>query len=345
MKADNSNVLLGKYAKRLTSEALLKSLMASLTIGFCVAFVVAAVYWFKGANALWLCLGIMAGIMILGLPIFYFAVFRPTIKGNAKRIDLLGLEERTITMVELEQDDSILSRLQREDAKSHLEMINEKMLKLHIPKSLTAPFAISGVLGCGMAVMSLLAALGFIMSGAELLDPLLPSGPIEYVYIEYWVEEGGYIQGEEFQEVIVGENASEVMAVAEDGWIFVGWDDGNVRPERTEFGVKQDAFLVAMFEPAGGDGEGESQGEESDDEADPSGDEGDDSGDPSESQDDQPPSAGGKYEPANQAIDGQTYYRDVLQQYADLINEYLSSNEDIPEDIRSIIETYLEIIE
>lgn len=344
MKAENSEVLLRKYAKRLTAESLLKSFMVSLTIGFCVAFVVAMIYWFKGMNALGLCLGILAGVMIIGTPIFYFAIFRPTLKGNAKRIDLLGLEERTVTMVELDQDDSILSRLQREDACAHLKMINEKMLKIRIPKKLLVSFSVSGIFGCGMIVMSLLAALGLIMSGVELLAPLLPEGPVEYVYIEYWVEEGGYIEGEEFQEVIVGENASEVMAVAEDGWIFVGWDDGNIRPERTEFGVKQDTFRVAMFEPAGEGGDEDGEGDSSEDDGDPEGGDGDEDGDPSDSQDSDPTSAGGKYEAANQVIDGQSYYRDVLQQYADLINEYLSSNEDVPEDIRKIIETYLDII-
>jgi hypothetical protein len=54
--------------------------------------------------------------------------------------------------------------------------------------------------------------------------------------------------------------------------------------------------------------------------------------------------AGGKYEMANQIIDGEIYYREVLQQYQDMIDEYLASGEDIPEDIRKIIETYLEII-
>lgn len=344
MKAENSQMLLGRYAKRLTVEALLKSLVLSSTIGFCVAFVVAAVSWYKGANALLLCLAILAGIAALGTPIFYCTLFRPTLKGNAKRIDLLGLEERTITMVELENEDDLISRLQREDARAHLQSVNEKMLKFRVSNKMLASFYVSGILGVSMMVMSLLAALGLIMSGVELLSPLLPSEPVEYVYIEYWVEEGGYIEGEEFQEVAVGEDASEVMAIAEDGWIFVGWDDGNVRPERTEFGVNQDTFLVALFEQVGEGGDEDGEGESSDDEGEPNGDEGDDNGDPSESQEEQPPSAGGKYEAANQVIDGQCYYRDLLQQYADLINEYLTSGEEIPEELRKIIETYLEII-
>lgn len=344
MKAENSQVLLGKYAKRLTVEALLKSLIVSATAGFGVAFVVATVCWFKGTNAMWLCLGILAGALILGMPILYFAAFRPTLKGNAKRIDLLGLEERTVTMVELENEDSIMSRLQREDARAHLQMVNEKMLKFRIANKLLVPLYTFGGLGCCMMVVSLLAALGIIMSGAELLGPLLPTEPVQYVYVEYWVDEGGYIEGEEFQEVVLGENTSEVMAVAEEGWYFVGWQDGNVRPERTEFGVEQDMFLIAVFEPVPEGDEGEGEGNDSDEEGEP-GESGDEPGESDEGDQSDPTGAGGKYEASNQVIDGQSYYRDLLQQYQDLIEEYLASNEEIPEEIRKIIETYMDIIE
>ena len=53
---------------------------------------------------------------------------------------------------------------------------------------------------------------------------------------------------------------------------------------------------------------------------------------------------GGKYEPANQIIDEATYYRDVFGQYYDLIVEYLSSGEELPEDLRIIIEAYFNIL-
>lgn len=343
MKAENSQVLLSGYAKRLTSEALLKSLMVSASIGFGVAFVVAAISWFKAANTLVLCLGILAGAIAIGMPIFYLALFRPTLKGNAKRIDRLGLEERTVTMVELENDDSLLSRLQREDARAHLAMINEKMLKISIPKKMLVSLSVTGALGCTMIVVSVLAALGFIISGADLMAPLMPEEPVEYVYVEYWVEEGGYIVGEEFQEVVLGENATEVMAVPEEGWFFAGWDDGHTRPERAEFGVKQDTILIAIFEQAPPEGDGEGNDNDKS-EGDDSNESGDDPGEENNNSQQQPQGAGGKYEAANQAIDGETYYRDVLQQYQDMIDEYLASNEEIPEDVRKIIETYLEII-
>ena len=47
---------------------------------------------------------------------------------------------------------------------------------------------------------------------------------------------------------------------------------------------------------------------------------------------------------ANQVIDGETFYREVMQQYQSMIEEYLASGEEVPEEIRKMIETYLEII-
>ena len=344
MKAENSQMLLRKYAKRLTAEAILKSLMVSFTIAFGVAFVVAAISWFKGANTIIVCLGILVGLVMLGTPIFYLTMFRPTLKGNAKRIDLLGLDERTVTMVELEDDDSIISRLQREDARSHLEKINEKMLKIRIARKMWLSLSVSAVLGSAMIVVSLLAAFGFILSGADLMAPFMPEEEVKYVYVEYWIEEGGYIVGEEFQEVILGEDAGEVMAVAEEGWIFMGWDDGYTRPERTEFGVTEDILRVAIFEPLPAEGDGEDGSGNDSQDGEPGDQTGDEQGDSQDNGQNSPSGAGGKYEPANQAVDGETYYRDILQQYADVINEYLSTSQDIPEDVRKIIELYMEII-
>ena len=354
MKTVNQQDLLRKYAQRLAFEGLLKAILLSLTVGFAGVLVAAAVAWYKELNPLWLCLGILVGVTLVGTPIFYLAIFRPTIKENAKRIDRLGLEERTVTMLELEGEDNIISRLQREDARTHLARINEKMLKIRIPGKLLIWLASVASAACVMAVLATLAVLGIIMSGTEILAPYIPDPDVEFVYIEYIVDEGGYIEGEEFQEIVKGENGSEVMAVAEDGWIFIGWEDGNTRPERMETGVVMDVIMIAVFEPAGGNGEGEpgpGEGEPGEGE----GGEGQpmdmpaQSGEPTdmeaEGNESQPQGAGGKYEQANQVVDGETYYRDVLPQYAELIEEYLASGEDIPEAIRKIIETYLDIIQ
>jgi hypothetical protein len=244
--------------------------------------------------------------------------------------------------VELENDDSILSRLQREDAQKHLAEADEKQTKIMIPTAMVVSSSVAAVLGLLMATLSTLAALGIIMSGAELMDPLIPDPPVEYVYIEYIVEMGGTIEGEEFQEVIMGENGTEVVVIPEDGWVFAGWEDGGKRPERMEIGVKENMILVAMLEPSG-EGDGEPGDQESPD-GQPQDKPGDQEGESDQDSDKQNSSAGGKYDAANQIIDGETYYRDVFEQYQDMVEEYLTSGEEIPEDIQEVIESYYEII-
>ena len=171
MKTVNQQEILRKYAQRLACEGWLKAFLLSLTIGFGGVFVAAAVAWYQEFNVLWICLGILVGSILVGTPIFYLVFFRPTIKENAKRIDRLGLEERTVTMLELEGEDSIMSRLQREDARAHLALINEKMIKISISAKILIALSSTAVLGIVMTTLSLLAVLGIIMSGTEILAP------------------------------------------------------------------------------------------------------------------------------------------------------------------------------
>ena len=87
-------------------------------------------------------------------------------------------------------------------------------------------------------------------------------------------------------------------------------------------------------EPSDQPGEGEGEGEgDSKSDSEQEGDE-----------DQQASSAGGKYDAANQIIDGETFYRDVFGQYDDQMKEEMSSDDDVPEDIRDIVENYFEII-
>ena len=345
MKDEKKQRQFSRFSRKLTVEGLLKALLIALTVGFGAVFVIAMVTWFMGKNSLVLCAGIVAGALVIGIPLTYAIFFRPTIKSNARRIDRLGLEERMITMVELEGDDSILSRLQREDAQRHLAEADEKKMKILIPKKMVISVSVAVFLGCLMTTLSTLAAFGYIMSGAELLDPLIPDPPVEYVYIEYIVEEGGYIEGEEFQEIILGQDGTEVMAVAEDGWVFAGWEDGTAYPNRSESKVTQDRVMIAIFEPAEGDGEGDGDGQPGEDgqPGDQPG-EGEGQGEGDKPSDQQSTQAGGKYEPHNQVLNGETYYRDVYGQYADEMHEEMSEGDDVPEDVQDIVETYFEII-
>ena len=94
MKGERKNVQFARFSRRLTTEGLLKALLIVLAISFSIVFVVAAVAWYTESNVLWLCIGIVAAIALIGIPVIYFAFYRPTIQSNARRIDRLGLEDQ-----------------------------------------------------------------------------------------------------------------------------------------------------------------------------------------------------------------------------------------------------------
>jgi hypothetical protein len=103
-----------------------------------------------------------------------------------------------------------------------------------------------------------------------------------------------------------------------------------------------------MFEQigeGGGDGEGEGEGE-------PGGGEGQSGSGDTPAKSDQPSSedgppnngANGSYTENNMVLDGDTYYRDVFEEYYNQAMEYLANGEDIPDELRTLIQTYFDVI-
>ncbi len=66
--------------------------------------------------------------------------------------------------------------------------------------------------------------------------------------LTYTASEGGHIEGETIQSVIIGNNGAAVIAVADEGYEFVGWSDGVLSAERTERSVYSDMMVTALFE-------------------------------------------------------------------------------------------------
>ena len=165
-----------------------------------------------------------------------------------------------------------------------------------------------------------------------------------YVSVTYEVEDGGYIEGIADQLVLYGTNAEPVVAVAEEGYIFVEWDDGRSRPDRSDTKITEEVVYVAIFEPIAEEG---AEGEEGQDEKpmdNPQENENASQSQP-DNDSDTPSSAGGKYEEANQIIDGETYYREVLEMYKELLRQRLENEGDtLTEEERAIIEAYLGIV-
>ena len=338
---------------KLLLEAILKSLLCGLSVSLGADFVLGTTFWAIGIRNVGLVVGVLAAatvlVTIVAALMFYFNKFRPTVIANARRIDSLGLEERLVTMVEYQNDDSTMAAMQRSDAMAALSKVAKNQLKIKIQKKVFATLAITATLGLGMSVVAGLSAAGLLPDGGDFLDSVLPPDPPVYVPVSYMAEDGGYIDGEMEQLVLLGENATPVVAVPEDGYSFEGWDDGYKKPSRSDEEVDHPLVLVAIFVPLeeegdeGDEGEsgenGEQEGEEEGDEGEP-GDQPGEDGEPSDSSD-----GTGKYEDFNQIINGETYYREVLEEYKDKIMELLEKNpEELTEEEKAIIEAYINIV-
>ena len=342
---------------RLTLEALLKSLLCGLAVALGANFVLGAVLWFSGTENVPLTVGLLCGLFVVATlaaaAVFYFTRFKPSVVSNARRIDKLGLEERVVTMIENKENDSIMARLQREDAIKALDRVNEKSIKFNITKAIITPLVICAVLGLGMSTVATLSALGLLPSGKDFMEDILPDEPPVYIEVTYIAEDGGYIDGEADQLVLLGENAEPVEAIPEEGYTFEGWDDGYKKPSRSDEEIDHPLVLTAIFMPIEDDDDGDDGDQEGPNGEQPGEQEGEgsqegDDGQPGDQEGDSetPSDSGsGKYSRENQIINGETYYREFLEEYKDKIMEILKkSTEELTEEERAIIEAYINIV-
>ncbi len=369
-----NKTLFKKYHKRIASEGILKSLLCGLIAGSVLLLVTALLSWFFGfKGGLWLSIGLFfAGFLATALPL-YFIKFRPTAKQIAVRVDALGLEERLLTMLELEGDDSYIAVRQREDAVRAMNSLDSMLVRIVVPALLICLVAVSLVLGFGggTAVSALYYA-GVIPSGMELME----GGNTLFTFkVSYGVGTGadtgaimlwsadtadtatdpndpfaGLTQFTEPVSVKEGEDAPAVYAVPATGYAFAGWSDGKTDPYRKDTNVSGTINVTAMFVPVGF-GLEEYQpdiyfGKNSDGE--PGGDPSDfDSGDPSDAP--PPPDGGGEddgespgsHSSGNQQIvDGNHYYGDEFgNAYADA-QDRLGSDSNISEDMQGWVSDY-----
>lgn len=326
------NEILKKYRKSLAKEGFIKALIWGCIIGFSAMTVLAVLFYCIGAPLVWLAPVIGIALILAGTAVLYFAKYRPTLKQVAERTDMFGLKERVITMVEMEGDTSYMAVRQREDTAVQLQKFSNRKLKLQImlvPLIIACLLALLGISSTTVSAMSVSGAVPGI-------DELLPDSSEEtsLVQVMYMEEDGGHIEGEPVQIVSAGGDCTEVVAVADDGYVFDIWSDGVTTPERTDKNVVQSMTVFALFIELGDD----TAGEEMDDDIDIDRD--------FDSEEQMPASgAGGKYEEHNQVIDGETYYRDVYQEYYEQAMQILSAGGVVPEYIRIIIQNYFDAIQ
>lgn len=174
-----SNEVFKKYYKKIGQESILKSLLCALTIGFTLMFVCIAASWFAGFKAgIFIGFGLFVVSAGIATPLLYKFKFRPTTKKIMQRIDALGLEERMLTMAELENDNSFMAMKQREDAMNAMKSVRCEMLKIAVSVPLIAAVAISATLGTGMTVAAAVAPDG----GRRFVDSLKEKQTFDVVY-------------------------------------------------------------------------------------------------------------------------------------------------------------------
>ena len=331
---DEFDKIFKRFYNRLALEGLLKALILGVPIGSILAFIASLFLFIIGFNAVWIIAVVFAAGLLVATILFYLLKYRPTDKAVARRVDLEGLKERLITMVENKNSSSFMAIAQREDALKELKRVQGIRLKLELNYKLIA--ASLATLLCSIAVSSLvgLSLTGFFPS----FDDIIDSGnrlELEAVYKE---EAGGFIYGENHQIVSFGGEAKEVVAVADDGYMFYMWSDGVTTPNRIDKDIKENIEVFArFFEIASNDSLTNKKDENAPDTSVEMGD----------IDSDLPPhgnGASGKYEEYNQVIDGETYYRDVLKEYYDLAIEIMNNGGVVPDYIREIVEEYYGVI-
>ena len=341
-----------EHEGKLRFEALLKALLLGIVVGTVVGFITAALSWLFAFDAgLWLSLGLLVVIGALSTWIFYEKTFKPNVLDNARRLDRLGLDERLVTMVEYQNDDSYMAAVQRRDAQTQLRKIKSQDVRIKVPLKSIIWASVCFVLCCGMLTVSSLSWLGLLPTGPEFIESLKPEEPDVYISVMYEADEGGSIKGESDQLVLKGTDTTPVLAVAEDGYVFVEWSDGETDPYRYDTEILEELEVTAFFElseegDGGDEGEGEGDGdEEAPGEGEQTGEDGEPSDDPQDSTSDDSQESDHKYNQANQIINGDTYYREVLEEYKESLKKYLEEHRgELSEEEIAIIESYIGIV-
>lgn len=306
--------LLRQYRSRLAAEAWIKSVLCGLSVGFVLNILFMIVSFVFGIRLFW----IGAILFVLGTattPLFYSMRFRNSTRQVASRVDMLGLEERVLTMAQFEHDDSFMARRQREDTVAALKTVNASLIRFAISVPLIVLCVTTFVLSATATTATALVDKSLI----AIIEETKENPPTSYYEVTYSVKDqvGGRVEGELSQRIAAGSMASPVQAIADNGYVFAGWTDGYEQAFRCDAEISGPIDVSAIFllidENEIPEDEDDEHGES--DESDhtpssdpnsqpmptpPDGEEGDGQGNGG--------GAGGVSLPSNQIIDGKTYY-------------------------------------
>lgn len=342
--------LLKNYKSRLAKEGWLKAVLCGASVGFGADILCACAFWVFGIKLFWVCILVFAAVTAIAMPLFYFCRFKNSRRQVASRIDMLGLEERILTMAQFENDDSYMARRQREDAMNALKSVNASFIKFAVSASMVATFCATLVLGIGATTASALSSKSLVAMIQE--NKTEPNSGIFHLIYGVKGNIGGTVDGELEQTVNKGESGKIVQAVADDGYVFVGWTDGYEDATRVDVEVIGDITASAVFVEIESDEE-EDIAEEEKREGDPGG-KGNNgapqspenqSGSSSGDGDSNDGAGAGSDVASNQVIDGSTYYGDEYGGSLSDAQDSMNSNSNLSGEEKDTVGDYFHNIQ
>lgn len=338
---------------RFVKEGILKSFLFGALIGLGCAALMALLFWYFDVKAYWVSIIFFVVVTTGSAALLYMAKFRPQTESMAKRLDSFGLDERVVTMAELDGDDSLIARLQRADAQKACTKVNANLIKFAVSVPLMIALVLAVLFTGGMTTVNALSSAGVIRSGKQLIADLTAT-PATYYTVNYEAVGQGIILGSATQTVEVGESCAAVLAVPGDGYSFVQWSDGSTDPYRKDEAYTSNTTIKAVFEEVDSDVAATNYGDESsnspldpeyaqtgDDTHKQHRDNSDPVPKPNENNQQTETSTG----VSGTVLDGNTDYADVFASYSAEALEALAADPSISEEARKLISDYLASID
>lgn len=390
-----------KFRRKLKIESIIKSALYSLLVSSIIFTLIEIVVWMNKLNIL---ISVIPSIISFGIsfPLFYYKKFKYSEIQLAKRIDDLGLEERVITMTELEGNDSFIAKKQREDTIKALKEVNSDNFKIKYkkPSIFSGLFTALSVLILSMSfafpnIREIIIAhgepkytievsaegLGFVIDYSKYENQSLinavfkkqeqdkidkinnkeivelkqfPTAFSNRISVNYRcfedIDATMVLDGANFEDIsyrIKSDETHILMALPYKGYVFIGWSDGCVSPFREIDNYSTD--LIALFDEVSSVGEdtpdkqkepGDKDGS-ADSESDGIGPEGNGTG---KTSNDDSWGDGAKGSPANQVINGETYYGDIFNQSYQEAVERIKNDTNLTDAQKKAITDYFESI-
>ena len=251
-----------------------------------------------------------------------------------------------ITMAELQKNDTYIAMRQREDAQQKLQAVEPKQINYQVS-------ALSISLAGAAAALAIAMGVVFALSIYDVLPPgnqvLTPEEEKEFVLVSYMEMDGGSIAGETDQVVEVGSDTQAVLAVADEGFVFVKWSDGVEEPSRQDLDVQEDIFVFAEFaetgegeDGEGGEGEPGDQPQDQPQDSESNGDDGEENQKPGDQPQDpngNPGSGAGGGTPNYDYVNGKVDYNEIFDEYLKEALDEIASGE-LPDGLREFLESY-----